>query len=85
MACSMTCFSDLLTKVTSQPVFDVTGIAGTYDFDLSYAPEKQSGGAEERPSLQAALREQAGLKLEKRRMRVEILILEHAERAFAEN
>jgi uncharacterized protein (TIGR03435 family) len=65
-------FSDELSRKTNRPVIDATGIPGTFDFDLRYSA-----------SLSSALQRQLGLKLEKRKAPVDILIVDHAVRTPA--
>ncbi|HTS64161.1 MAG TPA: TIGR03435 family protein [Candidatus Acidoferrales bacterium] len=74
------------------PVIDTTGLKGRYDFsfDLSgYVPQgpRQPGEPEPDPVsiLQNALQKQLGLKLEARKMPVEMLVIDHVEKAPVEN
>ena len=96
--------ADLSTKGYG-PVQNLTGLAGKYDIDLSWAPnpdfESPGAGApvpaatppiadspaalEPAGSLFAALREQLGLKLERRQVPVQFLVIEHIERIPTEN
>lgn len=85
MAASLSAFADLLTKASGRPVIDATGIAGKYDFDLSYRPDLSTPETDERPLLEAALRQRFGLRLERRDMPLEVLIVEQADRTFTEN
>jgi uncharacterized protein (TIGR03435 family) len=73
----------MLALVTRRPVVDESGITGTYDIKLDYAPA--DGGDSSLPSLFTALQEQAGLKLEPRKLPVEILVIDHVERVPVEN
>jgi uncharacterized protein (TIGR03435 family) len=64
----------------ARPVVDRTGLAGTWDFELTYLPVDP--GAADRPvapSIFTALQEQAGLKLESSRAPVEVLVVDQAE------
>jgi len=83
MSASMSRFAELLAKAEDCPVIDMTGIDGLYDFDLNYEPN--GGTAETGPGLATALSEQLGLRLEKRRMPVELLVIDHVEKIPAEN
>lgn len=76
--------ADLLTKVADRPVIDGTGLAGIYDFDLTYNSELSPTAADSAPSLTAALAE-LGLKLEKRDVQMEILVVDRANKAPTEN
>ena len=78
-----------------RPVVDMTELKGVYDFDLAYTrdlppniPEGASLNGQpidsSGPNLFEALRQQLGLKLERQKGPVEILVLDHAAKA-AEN
>ena len=84
IASSLAAFADLLSKASSRPVMDATDIAGSYDFDLRFAPETDAA-ADAGPTMEAALREQYGLRLEKREKPVEFLVVEQADRTPVEN
>jgi uncharacterized protein (TIGR03435 family) len=60
-------------------VIDGTGLAGIYDFDLTYAPGLSATLADSGPSLEAALLE-LGLRLEKRDAQVEVLVVDRADK-----
>ena len=55
-----------------RPVFDATGLTGLYDVTLDYPPDDPFG-------IFTALQE-AGLKLEQGKHRVDLLVIDHAER-----
>jgi uncharacterized protein (TIGR03435 family) len=59
-------------------VVNETGLAGTYEFTLTFAPEGSTDSS--LPSVFTALEEQLGLKLESRTVPVEMLIIDHVER-----
>jgi uncharacterized protein (TIGR03435 family) len=77
-----------------RPVIDKTGLAGAYDFELTFTPEGRGmpvgpppPGAPElppidpnAPSIFTALQEQLGLKLESGRGPVEVLVIDSAQR-----
>jgi uncharacterized protein (TIGR03435 family) len=70
------------------PVVDRTGLAGPFDFELSFNPDMSPAvgspnvAANElpAPSLFVALQEQLGLKLESSRAPLEVLVIKHVER-----
>ena len=80
-----------LTEQMHAPVIDQTGINGSFDFSMNWAPEEPSAGRPggepsaasdpSAPSFFSAIREQLGLKLESGKGPVEVLIVDHAERA----
>ena len=72
---SMAQLAQYLGGIAGRPVADRTGLAGNFDLQLSFAPDLQDSN---RPSLQAALREQLGLRLEPSRGPVEIVIIDRA-------
>ena len=73
-------------------IFDKTGLTGKYDFTLEWtpddAPPAMTGGAPPPdaggPSLFTALEEQLGLKLEPQKGPVDVVVIDHIERRFAE-
>lgn len=64
-------------------VFDRTGLAGTFDFNVVWAPAR-TGPAAARPedvvAITTALQEQFGLKLESRREMLDVLVIDSVER-----
>jgi uncharacterized protein (TIGR03435 family) len=60
------------------PVVDLTGAPGVYDFTLEWSSE---GDANEVESAEfAALESQLGLKLESRKMPVDLIVVDRAEK-----
>ena len=98
---TMATLASNLSRQGYGPVEDATGLTGKYDIDLTWTPDKgfETGavdataagsppGAEipaPEPSLFAALRESLGLKLERRRVQVQYLVIDHIERIPTEN
>jgi uncharacterized protein (TIGR03435 family) len=77
-------------ELDNRVVVDETGLKGNYDFVLSgvsMGPRSMEGDHETPPepttSIFTALQEQLGLKLESRRVPVEVLVIEHVERPSA--
>lgn len=80
-----------------RPVLDGTGLAGRYDFSLNWTPAPNEGGTEafglapraeppppddsNGPSIFRALWELLGLKLKSAKGPVDILVIDHVERA----
>jgi uncharacterized protein (TIGR03435 family) len=65
-----------LSQLLREPVIDMTGLEGVYDFTLQWQQDDTVPGA----SLFTALQEQLGLRLERRRMPVDVLVVERVER-----
>ncbi|MGA3242421.1 MAG: TIGR03435 family protein [Bryobacteraceae bacterium] len=96
---SMTTLATLFSRFTGQTVVDMTGLTGSYDLRVEWAPEHSpastapgrgadagaSTDGETGPSLFAAVEQQLGLKLEVRKGPVEIIAIDHAERVPAQN
>jgi uncharacterized protein (TIGR03435 family) len=85
----MPVFANLLAFSVDDTVVDQTGLKGGYDFTLNFMPERLGPGVLEgrepgpdanAPSLDTALQVQLGLKLETRKIPVEVLAVEHIEK-----
>jgi uncharacterized protein (TIGR03435 family) len=61
------------------PVSDETGLTGTYDITLRWSNEVAPG--DDRLSIYTALQEQLGLRLERRRVTTEVVVVDRLERA----
>jgi hypothetical protein len=78
---SMDALAQNLARATGRVVIDKTGLDGDYDFRLDYAPEPLSAsGANDRPSIFAAVQDQLGLKLEPAMAAMPVVVIEHIER-----
>lgn len=76
-------FASMLALPAERPVVDETGLKGTFDLKLNYAPLSDAGST--LPSLFTALQEQLGLKLVSRRVAVEILVIDSVNQAPTDN
>lgn len=65
------------------PVVDKTGLNGNYDIKLDFAPDDDTDSP--LPSIFTALRETLGLKLEKAKVPVETLVIDHVDQVPTEN
>jgi uncharacterized protein (TIGR03435 family) len=83
-----------LSRVVQQPIVDRTALTGRYDARLHFATYQtslsvtsaSSGEASDpAPTLFEALQKQLGLKLERKRLPVDFLVVEYAERMPTEN
>jgi bla regulator protein blaR1 len=73
-----------LNALVGETVVDRTGLVGAYDMTVEFSPEQLPGmprapADPNLPSLFTALQEQLGLKLERSRGSVEVLVVDHAE------
>jgi uncharacterized protein (TIGR03435 family) len=71
--------AQLAGRMLSRPVLDRTGIAGEFDITLEWAFEAADNG----PSIETALQEQLGLKLEAQKGAVDVLVIDRIERPSA--
>jgi uncharacterized protein (TIGR03435 family) len=72
-----------LSALLGRPVVDRTGDPRKFDLHLRWTPDDTRTGADsptpDRPSLVTALQEQLGLKLESRKVPVDVLVVDRAE------
>jgi uncharacterized protein (TIGR03435 family) len=73
----------MLTLVLKQPVHDDTGIRRIFDVQMEFAP--MGGQESSSPSIFTAVQEQLGLKLEPAKVPVQMVVIDHVERAPTEN
>jgi uncharacterized protein (TIGR03435 family) len=82
----------VLSQSVQRSVIDRTALAGTFDVDLTWTPDRLPLGPPppgvqppsidpNGPSLFTAIQEQLGLKLESDRGPVDVLVIDHVERA----
>ena len=78
----------VMTRFTSRPVVDETGIEGLYDFSLTFAPETDAGlppgfqgngASEPAPSVSEAVKKY-GLRIETRKASVDLFVITHIEK-----
>jgi uncharacterized protein (TIGR03435 family) len=85
---TMADLAGMLRGVGEREVVDRTGLPGTFDFELRYAPDNVRATAADPtqllPDVFTALQEQLGLKLESQRGPVEYLVIERIERPGAD-
>jgi uncharacterized protein (TIGR03435 family) len=96
---ALSALADSLSNMMDRPVVDMTDIKGTYVVEMEWAADDSSPGgkfgppgegkpasdAPDGPTIFTALQEKLGLKLEARKLPVEILTVEHAEKVPTEN
>jgi uncharacterized protein (TIGR03435 family) len=79
---TMSWLADVLTNPLRSPVVDMTGLDGRYDFTIDMAKYVNPGmGPDDMAAgLTECLQQELGLKVEPRKLRLEVLIIEHAEK-----
>ena len=82
---TMEWFARMLSGQLQGPVVDATGLKGKYDFVLSWSFEDNNaaGGSQldtYRPALLSAVRSDLGLKLDQKKGRVEVVVVDHIEK-----
>jgi uncharacterized protein (TIGR03435 family) len=75
--------ASVLAHRAGEPVVDRTGLTGTFDFTLSYAPTNDPNSS--LPEFFTALREQLGLKLESQKVPVDFLVIDHVDKIPTDN
>ena len=73
----------LAPAYVDQPVIDLTGFAGAYDFQLDWYPKRDSGAAPGATIFDAL--EKLGLKLEERKQPMPVIVIDHVDRIPTEN
>jgi uncharacterized protein (TIGR03435 family) len=73
-----------LTGMVDRPVLDTTGLKGDYDFNLTWSPDYSHNG-DPNADLFPAVQQQLGLKLEPRKMPIDMLIVVSARKVPVEN
>ncbi len=73
---SMARLAQLVANVRQQPVVDKTGLTGDFDFTLDW--DEDQG-----PTIETALQEQLGLKLERQKVPVDLFVIDSAQQPSA--
>ncbi len=72
-----------LTGRVRTPIRDHTGLTGTFDYDVIFALRDVDVDVNSAPMVTTAIQEELGLKLEKSKIPVKVLIVDHAEKPTA--
>jgi len=80
-----TAIAQSLSYAIRQPVIDKTGLTGSYDIKLSYAPLNNPSADSTLPDIFTAIQDQLGLKLVPAKVPVDYLIIDHIDRVPTEN
>jgi uncharacterized protein (TIGR03435 family) len=83
-AVELSTLARMLTSYFDAPVLDRTGLSGQYDYELKFVPDPLLTPTADAVSLATALREQLGLRVERRQEPQEVLVIESAERPTAD-
>jgi uncharacterized protein (TIGR03435 family) len=78
----------LTYMAVKRQVVDRTGLEGTYDFDLKYAPDTAAiddPRFADHPNIFTAVQEQLGLKLVPQKVPVDTFVIDHADKVPTEN
>ena len=67
------------------PVVDLSGLKGVYDFKLEWITAGQANNGSPGPSMLDAVQDQLGLKLERRKQPMEVLIVDKLDRMPTDN
>ena len=81
---SMASFADALSARVDLPVIDDTGLRGSYPIDLHWTPDFQGSPNGWDAAILTAVN-QIGLRLERRKVRKEVLVIDGIERKPTEN
>lgn len=73
-------FINELTVQLKSPVVDRTSLNGFYNYTLRWTPDDETPSADDAPSLFTAVQEQLGLKLERVKAPVQVLVIDRIER-----
>jgi uncharacterized protein (TIGR03435 family) len=82
---SMDRFAEVLSQHTEIPVLDFTGLKGVYELKLDWQGKDDNPDAASGPSLTEAVQDQLGLRMERRKAPVEILVVDHVEKTPTDN
>jgi uncharacterized protein (TIGR03435 family) len=82
---SMKTFAErALTNRMGRTVVDKTGIGGEFDFEVKFIEDRGTPSTDSTgPDFLTAMREQLGLKLESQKGPIEMIVVDHAEKASA--
>jgi uncharacterized protein (TIGR03435 family) len=83
---SIAFLADFIARYVDGPVVDKSGVDGVFDFDLRWLNgDPNAEHADEVPQLPLALQETLGLRLQAQKVPVDVVVVDHLERAPIEN
>jgi uncharacterized protein (TIGR03435 family) len=83
MNMSVAGFASMIRSTVGSPVEDRSGITGNYDFEMRFARDDDKDSM--LPSFPTALRETFGLRLEKTKVKLELVVIDHVDKIPTEN
>jgi len=85
-------FAEFVSWYSDLPVVDMTGVAGSYDMTLKWVVERRrpasnadAGNSMVGSTLDIAIQEQLGLKLERRKTSIDVVVVDRIEKTPTEN
>jgi uncharacterized protein (TIGR03435 family) len=87
---TMAHLADWLQSLDEGPIRDATGLPGKYDFTIEYGRELLNAGADQSPDCQAsdlfaALKQQLGLQLVRRKLHIDVVVIESVDGVPTQN
>jgi uncharacterized protein (TIGR03435 family) len=85
---SLAAIANMVGRALEQPVVDKTGIDGVYDFEIRYTRddrEPNGSDADAVPGLSFAIQEVLGLRLQRQKVPLTVIVVDHVERTPTEN
>ena len=80
---SMPRLAELLSLKLDRPVADETGLPGVFDIELKWTPDTAEPDADLGPSVFTAIQEQLGLRLEGKKLPIDVLVIDHISKPSA--
>jgi uncharacterized protein (TIGR03435 family) len=81
--------TEMLSTILQTPVLDLTGLTGRYDLTVNVAKYvddlKPANGIPDVVSILTGLQEELGLKMESRKVPIDLVVVDHVERIPADN
>jgi len=81
---TMSAFAGVLAQQLGSPVADATGLSGQYDFELFWTA-RPSDGSDDGPTIDEAVRDQLGLRLESSKASEDVIVIDRIEKAPSAN
>ena len=85
-------FAEVPSSLLGRPVADATGLTGQYDYQLTWTMDMAGPGtppasddANALPMLPTAIQQQLGLRLEGKKVTLEMVVVDHMEKTPSKN